>query len=77
MDETDILKKLKKCKVDLTPGSNWSWELRIKEVDPVCREALQDICKITGPESKKMLSRRLIPETPQAKKILKEIGLES
>ena len=76
MSDPEILKITKKCKVDLTPGKDRSWNLILKEVDPICIEALQDISNKMGTESRKFLDKRLIPGSLQIQEFLEQLNLK-
>lgn len=76
MNEQNVSDVIKRCKVDLTPGTEKSWSLKITDIDEGCLDALKGIAKRMGPENRKFLGKRLVGETPQIDQILKELKLK-
>jgi hypothetical protein len=72
MSEEDIAKLSKVCPVNLKPGSDRAWSLELTANTPECRDALKEIFDNLGPESKKFLTKRLVVNDPELKKIVDE-----
>jgi hypothetical protein len=72
MSEEDVKKLSKTCPVNLKPGGERAWSLEITANTPECRDALKEIYDNLGPESKKFLSKRLIVDDAELRKIVDE-----
>ena len=76
MSDSKTLDLIKRCKVELAPGDTRSWGIRINKIDDPCLDALKNISNKMGPENRMFLGKRLIAETPDIEKILKELKLK-
>ena len=72
MSEEDVEKLRKFCPVNLKPGGDRAWSLEITTNTPECRDALKEIYDNLGPESKSYLTKRLVVNDPELKKIVDE-----
>jgi hypothetical protein len=72
MSEEDIAKLGKVCPVNLKPGGERAWSLELNTNTSECRDALKEIYENLGPESKKFLTKRLVVNDPELRKIVGE-----
>jgi hypothetical protein len=72
MSEEDVKKLRKTCPVILKPGGERAWSLEIASNSPECRDALKEIYGNLGPESRKFLSKRLVVDDAELRKLVDE-----